>query len=135
MKHLLSAMVFALLAGALARPLRADDYVPYRPAFERLAMREGGPDQAERRERMRTLREEMQRTQPRPSQADDERRDAAREFAHEGARAPHHMPPERRDSVPLSSRDANVIRRLSPEERREFRRQLHDAGRNVYHSQ
>jgi hypothetical protein len=60
----------------------------------------------------------------------------------------HRMSPERRDPMrppmpPLLLDNEGVrerfregarenMRRLTPEERREFRRQLHDAGRNVY---
>lgn len=132
MKYLLLAI--GLLA--LAAPLQARDFEPRWRAFATrdvprdYADHDGREERfAERRERMRALREEMQRSQPRPQPyRDDEAR---------------RMPPERREFIrqplPPSSREADGaregLRRLSPEERRELRRQLRDAGRDVYHGQ
>jgi len=135
MKHLF-LMTFIAVIGllGLAGPLQARDHEPrWRP----FAVREGGQDDVEqerrgerfieRRERMRALREEMLRSQPHPQPyRDDEAR---------------RMPDRRefvRQPVPPPSRDTEMregLRRLSPEERRQFRQQLHEAGRDVYRGQ
>ncbi|MDB5802454.1 MAG: hypothetical protein JWL63_3393 [Rhodocyclales bacterium] len=77
---------------------------------------------AERRERLRALREEVQRAQP-PRPQPDRDEDARR------------MPPERREYARPPPGEGEGLRRLSPEERREFRRQIHEAGRNAYRNQ
>ena len=110
MKPLL-LMLLLVVTGAA----QAGDHEPrWRPFADRHAARdERERDQnafAERRERLRALREEMLRNQPRPQPYRDE--DA------------HRISPDHRD---------DGFRRLSPEERREFRRQIHEAGRDVYH--
>jgi hypothetical protein len=69
---------------------------------------------AERRERMRSLREEMQRPQPRPAYRDEDARP---------------LRPERREFARPPDRE---FRRMSPEQRQQFRRQLHQAGRDAY---
>ncbi|HSD38442.1 MAG TPA: hypothetical protein VLC92_13100 [Rhodocyclaceae bacterium] len=153
MKHLL---LIAIVMLGFSGPLQARDHAPHWPG----AGRDGASDSvstdhereeierrmerfAERRERLRALREEMLRTQPRPGPTPYRDDDLLRDM--------HRMSPERRDPLrqpmpPLlrdnegvreSSREGarENTRRLTPEERREFRRQLHDAGRNVYRGQ
>jgi hypothetical protein len=123
MKHLL-LMLLLIVTGTA----QAGDREPrWRPFADRQAAREererDNPERApngfaERRERLRALREEMLRNQPHPQRDDDA----------------HRISPDRRDDMrPLPSRESEGFRRLSPEERREFRRQIHEAGRDVYH--
>ena len=139
MKHffLVMAWVASGLFGLMGS-LHARDYEPrWRPHDREMmwevsrhdAGRDNVPDNredrfAERRERMRALREEMLRSQPQHYRDDDARRLPLdrREFV----RPPMPLPP---------AREADGLRRLSPEERRQFRRQIHDAGRDVYRGQ
>ncbi|MEC5387701.1 hypothetical protein VVD49_18355 [Uliginosibacterium sp. H3] len=108
---------------------------------------------AERRERLRGLREEMLRTQPRPGpNGGPHPWSYGSPFRDEDLpRDVHRMAPDRRDPMrppmPPLLRDNESIReslregarenmrRLTPEERQEFRRQLHNAGRDVYRGQ
>ena len=116
-------MLLLIVTGAA----QAGDHEPrWRPLADRQAARdEREHDQngfAERRERLRALREEMLRNQLRSQPYRDENA--------------HRISPDRGDDArpPLPpSREAEGFRRLSPEERREFRRQIHEAGRDVYH--
>jgi hypothetical protein len=135
MKHFF-LMTIVAIGGLLGQgePLLARDYGPHLRPF---ALHEASQDDAERerrvdhfverRERMRALREEMLRAQPRPQlyREDEARRmPERREFTRPPA------PPPARESEMREG-----LRRLSPEERRQLRRQLHDAGRDVYHDQ
>ena len=153
MKHFL---LIAIVMLGLSGPLQARDHAPHSHGVSRDGVREPvgyDPERedmerrmerfAERRERLRALREEMLRTQPRPGPSPFRDDDLLRDM--------HRMSPERRDLMrppmpPLlrenegmreSLRDGarENMRRLTPEERQEFRRQLHDAGRNVYRGQ
>jgi hypothetical protein len=142
MKH--PFLIIVLIEAGLSAPLHAHGHVPRGPDAGHATVRTTAHEDAdregldreemdrrrqrfeERRERLRALREEMLRTQPRPLpppfRDDDMRR----------------VSPERRDFMrPLlpPSREAEGVRRWSPEERQQFRRQLHEAGRDVYRGQ
>jgi len=83
---------------------------------------------SERRERIRALREEMQqlhqqrqnnagRLMPQRESGEELRRERAEQLR------PLPLPP---------SQETGGLRRMSPEERRALRRQLHEAGRDLY---
>jgi hypothetical protein len=135
-RFLLLVMVAAGGLCGLISPLYAYDHDPeprWRPRAEREAgvERDESPEAraerfAERRERMRALREEMLRAQQHPPQPYRED-DAHRLAPDHGDRAHPPFPPP--------SRETESLRRLTPEERRQFRRQIYDAGRDVYRGQ
>lgn len=133
MKHFILVLVLAA-SGLVGLTQARDRELRWVPRVDREAVRrapereendrmgERGADRfMERRERLRALREEMLR--PPPAYRNDE---------------PRRQPLERRDMerfMPPPARETEGPRRFSPEERRQFRRQLHEAGRDVYRDQ
>lgn len=113
-------LVCLCFASALSARERGEDLQRLHPDPRREVQaepRERGDFRAQRRERLRDMREQLRR---------EREQQLSQRGSEEVQRAGMRPEPE-----PLSLRDGEGgrLRRLSPEERRELRRQLHDSHR------